>query len=245
VERAREAITEVLLNFFITKIDLHGGYLRSTKKQAAKFVARLDALFGTQDWRPIWDGTPDHEQRMLRLTDLYMNRLANAFAAASSHGITTRYAVRTIEGDLKYFIVYGTRSPRGGRAMSDTVFRVTMEYEDAQASAVQAELDAASQRPLFEQPARPTKAEIDAAIVRGLIPDILRLSPKLKRFNLADLEEALLAAWFGRAVEKHFRGACIQLIKEGKAQVVGARRASMSKQRQGIVIRPDTLVELL
>ncbi|HYX25934.1 MAG TPA: three-Cys-motif partner protein TcmP [Thermoanaerobaculia bacterium] len=245
VERARVAITEVLLNFYITKIDIHGGYLRSTEKQAAKFVAGLDALFGTQEWRPIWDGTPIQEQRILKLTDLYMDRLTKAFAAASSHGITARYAVKTIDGNLKYFIMYGTRHPRGARAMSEAVFRVTMEYEDARAAAVQAALDSAPQQSLFEAESRPTEEAVDAAIVRDLIPAILALSPRQRRFKLADLEEALLTAWFGRAIEKHFRRACIQLIEEKKAQIVNPQPVATSKKKYRVVIGADTLIELL
>ncbi|HVF59328.1 MAG TPA: three-Cys-motif partner protein TcmP [Thermoanaerobaculia bacterium] len=246
VERARVAITEVLLNFYITKIDVHGGYLRSTERQAAKFVAGLDALFGTQEWRPIWD-TLVQEQRILKLTDLYMNRLTQAFASASpsAHGITARYAVKTIGGHLKYFILYGTRHARGGRAMSEAVFRVTMEYEDARAAAVQAALESAPQQLLFQAEARPTAEEVDSAIARRLVPAILALAPTQRHFTLADLEEALLPAWFGRAVEKHFRRACVQLIKEGRAQIVSLKPATKTKGQARIVIKHDTVVEIL
>ncbi len=242
VERARVAITEVLLNFYITKIDVHAGYLRSTERQAAKFVNRLDALFGTQEWRSIWDGTPVQEQRILKLTNLYMERLSNAFAAAASKGITARYAVKTITGDLKYFIIYGTRHLRGGRAMSEAVFRVTMEYEDARTSVAQAALESAPQLSFLAPESPPTEKEVDEAIIRDLIPAILALRPERRRFDLADLEEALLGEWFGRAVEKHFRRACVQLINEGKAQIVGPKPVSTSK---ATVIRDDTLIELL
>jgi three-Cys-motif partner protein len=245
VKRARTAITEVLLNFYITKIDLHGGYLLSQERQAEKFIARLDALFGTEEWRSIWESTPVQEQRILKLTDLYMGRLSNAFAAASSQGITARYAVKTIGGDLKYFIIYGTRHPRGGRAMSEAVFRVTMEYEDARTAAEEAALASDPQQSLFGAEPRPGQDDVDDAIVGGLIPAILSLSPKLRSFTLADLEEALLTAWFGRAVEKHFRRACVQLVKEKKARIVGSKPATTSKKTDQIVIGPKTLIELL
>lgn len=244
VARARVAITEVLLNFFITWIDVHGGYLRSQQKQAASFVAGLDALFGTQDWRSIRDSTPDKEQRMARLTDFYMKRLADAFATATSNGVVARYAVKSIDETLKYFMVYGTRNVRGGRAMSDAVFRVTMEYEDARAIAAQAAVDALPQRSLFEPVAKPTPAEIDAAIVRSLAPEVLALRPSLQRFNLAQLEEALITQCFGRAVEKHYRGACVQLIEQGKARILAAN-ATKSGRTGRIVIQPKTIIELI
>jgi three-Cys-motif partner protein len=245
VERATVAITEVLLNFFITKIDVHGGYLRSTEKQAAKFVARLDALFGTEEWRPTWDDTLVQEERMLKLTDFYMHRLAKAFAAASAQGITARYAVKTIDGDLKYFLLYGTRHPRGGRAMSEAVFRVTMEYEDARAAAVRAAMDASPQRFLFGPEAPPTDEDIDAEIVRRLRSDILALAASRKRFKLPDAEEALLPTWFGRAVEKHYRRACAQLVEEKKAQILSPKPVPTGRKKERVTIGADTLIEFV
>lgn len=245
VKRARSAITEVLLNFYITKIDIHAGYLRSSEKQAAKFVARLDALFGTQEWRLVWDEAPNQEQRILRLTDLYMERLTSAFAAGAGQGFSARYPVKTLDGKLKYFILYGTRHPRGCRAMSEAVFRVTTEYEDARVAAAQAALEAAPQLSLFEAEAQATEEAIDAAIVRDLIPSILALSPKLRLFSLAELEEALLPEWFGCAVEKHFRRACTQIIEEKRAQIVNPGPVITAKKKSRIVIGADTLIEFL
>lgn len=245
IGRSPGAITEVLLNFFITKIDLHAGYLRSKEKQAAKFVARLDALFGTTEWQALWGSTDVQEERILKLTDLYMGRLAKALAAAGTRGITTRYAVRTRKGGLKYFIIYGTRHPRGARAMSEAVFKVTADYDDAQAADAKAEADSAPQPSLFVPEGRPTPEESDAAIVQGLMPEILALSATRKRFKLADLEEALLPSWFGRAIMKHYRRACICLVEQGKAQVVGARLASPGTKRKRIAIGEDAVVELL
>jgi three-Cys-motif partner protein len=245
VGRARTAITEVLLNFYIKKIDVHGGYLRSSEKQAAKFVARLDALFGTQGWRSIWDGNPAQDLRIQRLTEFYMERLTGAFAAAAKRGYTARYAVKTIDGDLKYFIIYGTRSARGARAMSEAVYRVSTEYEDAQAAAMQEALASSPQINLFATEGLPSEKDVDATIVRNLIPSILALSPKLRRFNLAELEEALLTEWFGRAVEKHFRRACVQLVEEKRARILQPETDLSSKRKGRIVIRADTVVELI
>ena len=245
VERSRRAITEVLLTFYITGIDRHAGYLTSTEKQAKKFVASLDALFGTQAWRAIWGSTPDQEDRILKLTDLYMQRLRLAFEAASSNGITARHAVRTIDGKLKYFLIYGTRHLRGGRAMSDAVFRVTMEYADARAVADQAARDASSQTLLFAPREPPTEAEIDRAIVDRLVLAIPARPPRSKQFRLADLEEALLADWFGRALEKHFRRACAELIHQGKARIANPVVKEASRKKGAIAIGKDTLIELL
>ncbi|MGZ5445114.1 MAG: three-Cys-motif partner protein TcmP [Thermoanaerobaculia bacterium] len=231
IERARSAITEVLLNFYITRIDVHAGFLHSTAPGAAEFVKRLDALWGTDEWRAIWDSTPVQDERMLRLSDLYMGRLQRAFAAVAPEAagaVAARYPVRTLDGKLKYFVMYGTRHRRGGRAMSNAVFRVTMEYEDAKAAAKKAAIEARRQLSFLPPETPPTEQEIDDSIVAALIPAIQTMAPRGTPLTLAELEDLLLSGWFGRAVEKHYRRACVRLIEDKKARLQKQKPAKTS-----------------
>jgi three-Cys-motif partner protein len=240
VARARSAITEVLLNFYVTRIDLHAGRLHSTTPGAAEFVKLLDALFGTDEWQSIYKGGPfNQEQRMLKLSNLYMNRLRQAFAAAApgpGRALAERYAVKTLEGKLKYFVMYGTRHHRGGRAMSDAVFRVTMEYEEAKADAKRAAIEARGQLSFLPPDTPPSQQEIDDAIVAQLAAAIHRAAPRGKQMSLADVENSLLSEWFGRAVQKHYRRACVRLIEEGKARLL---KHDAAKTPRRIAIRDD------
>jgi len=242
IERARLAITDILLNFYITRIDVHAGYLRSTAPAAAEFVKRLDALFGTDEWRDVWAATEVQEERMIKLSDLYMRRLHRAFSSASpgaGGAVAARYPVRTLDGKLKYFIMHGTRHRRGGRAMSDAVFRVTMEYEDAKAEAKRVAAEEIGQLSLLPPASLPTEKEIDDAIIARLVPDILTRVPRGKWLTLADVEDALLGDWFGRAVTKHYRRACIQLIKENKATL---RKHDTTKPSRGVSVGDEDRV---
>jgi len=242
IERARLAITDILLNFYITRIDVHAGYLRSTAPAAAEFVKRLDALFGTDEWRDVWAATEAQEERMIKLSDLYMRRLHRAFSSASpgaGGAVAARYPVRTLDGKLKYFIMHGTRHRRGGRAMSDAVFRVTMEYEDAKAEAKRVAAEEIGQLSLLPPASLPTEKEIDDAIIARLVPDILTRVPRGKWLTLADVEDALLGDWFGRAVTKHYRRACIQLIKENKATL---RKHDTTKPSRGVSVGDEDRV---
>ena len=231
IQRARFAITEVLLNFYITRIDVHAGFLHSTAPGAAEFVKRLDALFGTDEWRIIWDNTPVQDERMIRLSDLYMSRLQRAFAAVApdaAGAVAARYPVRTLDGKLKYFVMYGTRHRRGGRAMSNAVFRVTMEYEDAKAAAKKTAIEARGQLSFLPAETLPSEQEIDGSIVAELVPAILNTVPHGVPLTLAEVEDLLLGAWFGRAVEKHYRRACVRLIEDKKAQLQKQKSAKSS-----------------
>jgi len=242
IERARSAITDILLNFYITRIDVHAGFLHSTSPGAAGFVKRLDSLFGTDEWREIWDRTLIQEERMLKLSDLYMSRLHRAFASVSpdpAGAVAARYAVKTLDGKLKYFVMHGTRHRRGGRAMSEAVFRVTMEYEDAKAQAKRAAIESSPQMSFLPPQTAPSEQEIDDGIVSQLAVAISATAPRGEWLSLADLEDALLHDWFGRAVTKHYRRACVRLIEENKAKL---QKHETSKRSRRVTIGDDDKV---
>jgi three-Cys-motif partner protein len=228
--RSRDAITDVLLNFYITSIDRHAGFLRSTDVSAQAFVRRLDALFGTAEWQQVWTDTPNQTERIIRLSDLYMGRLLAAFSSSSSQSVTARYPVRTIEGDLKYYLMFGTRHIRGGRAMSEAVFRVSLEYDKACVIARNAARAKNPQVSIFGPEPEPNPDEIDRAIATKLASDIRQNVQLNKSFSLDDLEELLLPRWFGQAIQKHYLQACESLVNSGLATVPPRekRRKSMT-----------------
>jgi three-Cys-motif partner protein len=244
VERARSAITDVMLNFYITNIDRHAGFLNSKQPFAPEFVKRLDALFGTDEWQAICASTPIQEDRILKLSDLYMDRLLSAFAKVSRGPgpVAARYPVTTLEGRLKYFIMFGSRHPRGGRAMSEAVFRVTTEHEDAKANAKRAALEARGQMSFLPPETPPSELEIDDSIVAELAPAILLMAPRGKPLSLVEIEVYLLSDWFGRAVEKHYRRACIRLVEEHKMKLLKA--APSKRSSHTAITKNDKLVIL-
>ncbi len=240
-DRASVAITDVLLNFYVTRIDMHAGFLRSTEPPANAFVQRLNALFGTEEWQQIWIRAENQDERFRLLTDLYMTRLVEAFAASSPDSVAARYPVRTIEGDLKYFIIFGTRHPRGGRAMSDAVFRVSFEYDKARVDARNAEMTAIGHTSsLFGLEPVPTRDEIDPKIVAELATDIRSLAPLNKSMSLDDLENLLLPRWFGRAIRTHYLQACVSIVQAGYATVpprTGRRKVMTASDKIALIRR--------
>jgi three-Cys-motif partner protein len=224
--------TEVLLNFFISKIDRDGGWIDSTHKAGPAFIRHLDDLFGTTEWQAIYTANKNQGHRMTALTMLYLQRLATAF-----NGIAASFDVKTIQGALKYHVIHGTRAPIGCRAMSDVVFRVSEEYRHEQTTVAVA---ATNQLPLFPT-TEPTKDERDAAIARTLAPDIYALRAKRACRTFTDIQDSLMMKWFGRALDKHYRDACKLLIADKKAAVMPTATTS-PRSRGGI--KNDTIIRL-
>lgn len=215
--------TEVLVNLAAPKIDRDGGWINSTKRAAPAFVNRLNALFGTADWQDIYRRHRVQRDRIEALTSLYMGRLAEAFDGAAA-----RFAVRSIDGKLKYFIIHGTHSQIGVRAMSDAVFRVSEEYRIEQAT-VRASSAQANLFPELEQ----TEASEDARIIEDLTSEIRGLRSHHSQPTFLEIQNALLGRWFGRAIEKHFRAACKLLVASGDAVLVPPN-GEEAKHRGGI-----------
>jgi three-Cys-motif partner protein len=224
--------TEVLLNFFISKIDKDGGWIDSVHKAGPAFVRHLDELFGTTDWQALYTANKDQATRMHALTMLYRQRVAAGF-----DGIASSYGVRTIQGALKYHVIHGTHAPIGRRVMSDVVYRVSEEYRHEQASH---EAAATNQLPLFPRQ-EPTDEERDTAIATALAPDIHALRATRACFTFTEIQDALMTTWFGRALEKHYRAACKRLIASGNAEIV---RTSTTSPRSRGGINDKTIIQL-
>jgi three-Cys-motif partner protein len=233
-QRARSGRkTELLLNLYSTKIDRDAGWIDSTATPGPAFVARLDRFFGTTEWQGLYTGASTYEERMSALTNLYLQRLANAFS-----GIAASYPIKTMAGLLKYHLILGTPSVHGALAMSDVVYRVAREYDQEQ----DAHRPQDANLELFPPP-RPTEEQRDATIAVALADDILALRTRSATWTFRQIQEELVSKWFGRALEKHYRAACKRLKTDGKLRVIPPNRPSSRGSRGGI--NDDTKLELL
>lgn len=207
--RPEDLKTELLINFYITKIDRDAGWIDSTcrPKTAQSFVRLLNELMGTDAWQPLVEQHREQGARMAAITDLYLGRLARTFG-----GFAAACPIRTGGGRLKYYIVHVTRHPRGSREMSDVVYRTEHAYDEerrrhAEASTRQLELP-------FESPAAPEDA--DGQLERNLAEAIAALAARYGRLSLGGIQDALTLTWFGQAVERHYRAACKLLLADGR-----------------------------
>jgi three-Cys-motif partner protein len=214
------AKTEILANFHVPKIDRDAGWIDSPPQPGRDaFVANTNGVFGGSEWQPIITPTLNKAERIEKLTALYEGKVTAVFGCKSGH-----YAVRTLDGATKYMLVHGTGNKRGRREMSDCVFRVSMKYDEAAIIAAQKAALAARQSFLF-MPEKPSENEIDAGIAQGLALDIavlLNASSPPVPLTIEQMEDLLqTGAWFGRAIEKHYRAACHTLVAQDKVTVLG------------------------
>jgi three-Cys-motif partner protein len=207
-----QAKTELLINFNVSKIDRGGGWLDSYGQPAApSFLQGLNQLYGTNAWQEIENSGLPVEERNDKLTELYMDRLSQAF-----HGIVASYPVRTIDGRLKYYLLHLTRHRRGCREMSYVIRKVDDAY-----IAERARLEASKPLHLglggaFDPPPPPDPREQEAELIGRLAADIYRVGKKRGGLTFGGVQDALAVKWFAQADVPHFRHACALLIRQGR-----------------------------
>ncbi len=214
--RSRGAKTELLINFNAPNFDRGAGWLDSyDQKPRAAFVRRLNRIIGDDSWQEIWNTTTSKEERYRAVVKLYMKHLGEAF------GLTTAaYPVRTVESaQLKYFIVFASRHPLAMRIMSSILYGVEKRYLQDRTQFLSAR---ASPQLAFPELVPKTLSidELEEENIALLKEDVLAVGRGRRRISFGALQDALVAKWMGRMVEKHFRRVCRELIAEG---IVGGK----------------------
>lgn len=215
--RFHHAPTELIMNFNGDELYQAAGWRDSVDRtEAPAFVRTVTAFFGTDDWLRICDGATTKARCIEQLTDLYMDRLNGIIG-----GCVVRYPVRTRKGQLKYYLLFATKHPRGVREFSDIIFEVEGQYQVDLLTYRPTAGDLEQHRLHDDAELLPDQKQADADIVRDLVvamPEALAgTSPT---FGAVQTTMAL-HGWFGRAKVKHYRAAVQRLISDGT--ISGAR----------------------
>jgi three-Cys-motif partner protein len=198
----RRSITEILLR--VSPIDLQrlAGFWNSADPGAPAKCQLLTDLFGfsKQDqWLKVWlSGQAEG------LVTLYMERLRAYFPHVY------RYPIRAIDGDLKYYLIFATRHPKGAVLMNDVVY---LQEEQYRRDAQQYQENQGRQMGFFGA-IDPTPEQVDADRISRLKAVLQKrfVGQSIKR---QDIRATILDEHFGRFNKPHFTRAITELRSEG------------------------------
>lgn len=208
--------TELLLRINPQDISRLAGFSDSEAPGAEKKRQVLTDLYGFSDsdiWIQVWeqDGTDG-------LIKLYLDRIQNAMCRKNNQSYVYTYSIKTIEGRLKYYLIFATRHPKGAILMSNIIYgrekdyeRDVKEYEQerlSRQSAIQLSM-------LDELIPPPTEKEIFDSSVEKLKEDIWKKFEG-KTASRIDVHNAMLSKWFGRIKGPHLTRAFKELERENK-----------------------------
>jgi len=117
----RSSITEILMRVNPSDLQRLAGFWNSADPGAAAKCQLLTDYFGfssRDEWLKVWlsDGVEG-------LINLYMTRLRQLFKFAY------RCAIRSINGSLKYYLLFATHHAKGAVLMNDTVYLRESDYQ--------------------------------------------------------------------------------------------------------------------
>ena len=203
--RSSTSKTELIINFNANEIDQAAGWLDSHDQPLAPaFIANLDNLMPTSDWRSIVLAGHPKSIREELLTDLYSRQLEQEFGWT-----VRRYLIQTIDGRGKYFLLHVAQNTRGTREMSEVVNRVHSTYLTAKE---QANTTGLKQTSLFDVPADVARSRL----IVDLAEDIYAMFHGGFPVSFGTVQNQMALKWFGQAVGKDYREACKRLVKEGR-----------------------------
>ena len=206
----RDHITEILLRVDQNTIQRLAGFSGSTYSAAQGKRQCLNEYFGFSDssqWEQVW-----HSAGIEGLLRLYMRRLAEGMNLGdSSASYVCSYPIRSIEGDVKYRLMFATRHPKGAILMSNTVYGREETYEREVEDYKASQPRQLSMFDIF----KPTEEEIFADKVSKLKEGIWQKFQG-KTASRLDVHQSMLGKWFGRVKGSHFTRAFKEMDEDGR-----------------------------
>lgn len=212
----RPHITEILMRINPQDIARLAGFADSEAQGAAGKRQILTDLYGFTDsgrWVQVWRGAGTDG-----LVELYLERLRDAMDRDRAGSYVYRYAIKTIGGRLKYYLVFATRHPKGAILMSNIIWGRERCYESdvKEYEERQLELQAVRQLSMFHVLCPPPTEEELAADVASRLKEDIWGAFEGKVATRIDIHEAMLPTWFGRIRGKDLTRALKELEEEGR-----------------------------
>ena len=205
----RRHTTEILLRVDSTILCRLAGSADSDSKGSAARRRRLTEVYGLPNavpWKEAWA-----RERLQGLLKLYKDCLEQKMRVGD-RAYVCEYPIRSIQGEIKYYLLFLTRHPLGRIVMSDIIYGREECYErDVREWQMSQSVQQLSLLPLIE----PSREEIFAAQVQALKEDIWRVF-RGRGASRSGVHDAMLGRWFGRISGRHLTQALKDLETDGK-----------------------------
>lgn len=216
----RTPITEILLRINPKDISRLAGFVDSNSRDSAKKCKILTDLYGFTDssqWEQIWH--TEGSEGMLRM---YKDRLLKAMSVPGRGAYICTYAIRSIDGTIKYHLLFATRHPKGAILMSDVIYGREKCYER--------DVESYKQECLENQPFRqaslfdsadfvPSEEEILTKLVSDLKEDIWQIFAGKTATRETIHLKMLRQRWFGRIGKREMTRA-LKELEENDGRIV-------------------------
>lgn len=216
----RKFPTDILIRYDAEGLRrIAGAYEKDLLRRGAH-AHNLTRTFGGDGWREILQEQSSGKQRDQRLLSYYREQLTSIRNGRFKH--TAAYPIRTIEGKLKYYLVFATGSRLGVKLMSDVLYEAEVSFTEQQAVYKRQKEDANPVRQLdlnLFQEVLPNPVDLEEQKLEAIQKNVIELMHSGKSewdFEELFYELIIHQGWFGVILEKDFRSACKQMEQKGK-----------------------------
>lgn len=213
----RPAPTDLWIRFDAAYVRRLDGFFGKTSPEAQAKIALLQRVFGISDGEDLHRrlAGDDKIERREKTVIVYMDRLRSAFVEAKGDAFVGAYPIRTIQGQVKYYLVFAGSHPKAAMLASHVVYSVQDGYQrDVD------EYQSDKQQLNFLEIVTPSQAEVDAKKAKDFAQS---LADKCHGRTLTRLEAcgSVWGLWFGRLGKRHVTAAIKLLTASGRVQAIG------------------------
>jgi len=194
-------------------------YEKDLSRQVA-YAQTLNKWFRGTEWQQLLQRFPVGPERDQALLNYYMQQLVSISGGRLAYA--SSYPIRTIEGNVKYHLVFATGDRLGIKLMSDILYREETRFIEQQAEHKQKkhDLKLQGQMSLFEEP-KPDPIALQQEQLDQIQATILQIAREGRtdwEFDGLRCELIINHGWFAHMSEKEFRAACKTLHTFGKIE---------------------------
>jgi len=228
----REGQTDLWMRLDVSYVRRLDGFYDSLAPDAPAKFRLLQRAYGVDDRDELHErlSGPNEESRIRSAIILYMSRLRNEFANAKGNAYVGGYPIKTIDGQVKYYLLLAGAHPKAGVLASDIVYSVEHSYqrdvEEYRAKLTQ-------QLNMFDH-FDPSQAEIDDKKALELAESLWNACQDETMTRLA-ARASVWQEWFGRVSKRHATAALRHLHSKGKVRV---RQGSLGDDDAVIIFEP-------
>lgn len=212
INRSPYASTDFWIRFDAQTALRLRGFFDSQLPNAEQYLETLDSVFGTKDltYLKAQLAGKTAEERFQNALDLYKERLIAQFKQSRGSGYADIYPIKTLEGKVKYYLVFATAHAKGIILASEVVYKVEEDYQKELQEFKELR---GYQLQLF--PRDPTPEEIARDKVNRLKEDIWKIGQG-KAISRINIYTSILQEWFGKIKSTHVTNALKMLQQEGR-----------------------------
>lgn len=216
----RPSPTDLWIRFDAAYVRRLDGFHESSAPEAAGKRQLLLRTFGASDFDVLHGrlAGDNEDDRRAKAVLLYMDGIMSELVAAKGRAFVGAYPIRTIDGQVKYYLVFGGSHPKAASLATHIVYTVEDGYQrDVEEYRLQG-----LPQPSFFPALEPDQKDVDAAKAHKLAESLWQVC---QGRTLSRLEACALVwrQWFGLIAVRHVTAAVKVLANSGRVTVISGR----------------------